>query len=1186
MQVILTRLSALPRFVAAFGVAIALTVALPACGGDESNGGDANTDSDGLRPDDKCAGVVCEALSQCYEVGTCDPVTGLCSTPRKRNGARCDDGNACTYGDVCDDGECKAGGDVACRATSLCQRDGICDPAVGCVFTNAPDGTRCGDNDACTTGDQCVAGECVGTPKDCTAPNECYEVGACNPANGQCTFVKKPNGTACGGGSTGCSVDTCQEGACVETPKVCTPLSDCHVAGVCNPSTGLCTNPLKPNGSACDDGNACTTGTSCTAGTCGGGAPRVCTALSQCHDPGTCDPATGCSNPPKANGTACNDGNACTTVDSCQSGACTGASPIVCTAISGCHVPGVCDPASGTCSTPFRQNGFPCDDSNACTEGSFCTNGACGGGAAIACVPPDQCQQVGACDPDNGCVFVNKPNGTACNDADLCTQVDTCQAGACVGTSPVVCTALDQCFDVGTCDPTTGQCTNPLKADGSTCDDANLCTRVDACQQGACVGSAPVTCASEQCLTSASCDAGTGLCAGTPRPDGTACNDFDGCTQASSCQAGECIGSNPRVCSALDACHDPGICDPATGDCTNPLDSAATFCQDGLCFADVTSVSGIDYRNAGSGLSQMGGGVAWLDYDGDGDLDLMFAGEVGAPRLYRNNADGTFFDVTAASGFPTGLPTNYLMGAVTADYDNDGDTDVLLIGRGGDPLFRNNGDGTFTDINTTAGIGDTAWTTAAAWGDYDHDGDLDLYLGNYIAQANFPNHVPAPNKLYRNNGNQTFTDVTTLFGVAGAGTTLAVAWTDVDADGWEDLVVCNDFGAFVQKNQVYLNKGATAVTSSGWFVESSASLGADLGIYCMSIAPGDYDRDGDLDYYFSNLGKNALLSRGTTTFTDVTDTTGTGLERDACFTSLYTTSWSAGFHDFDMDGWLDLYVANGHVPGSGMVANSLYSQNTLFKGGSGLTFADISSSAGVGDTRRGRGAAFADFDGDGDIDIAQSNVNGSAILYRNEAPSSARWIQIELLGRVSNRDGFGARVTAALAGPVTLVREVASQYGYQASSQKAAHFGVGNLDEAQSVSVRWPSGITQSVYHVPRDTYVDLVEPYVTTSAVTGPAGAVAEGSDLSVSLTLVNATSQPRLVTYDAVVLSGGIVAFSGPSAQTTVPASGSAPVTIDITVPSGAAGGSASPVEILVRVSDAGGGTDQALVAGTIEP
>jgi hypothetical protein len=244
------------------------------------------------------------------------------------------------------------------------------------------------------------------------------------------------NGVACTDGNACTLADSCQAGVCQgATSVVCNPSDACHTAGTCNPDTGLCSNPAAPNGTACIDGNACTQTDTCQSGACVGTNPVVCTASDQCHLAGTCAPASGlCSNPAKANGTACNDANLCTQTDTCQSGACAGTNPVVCTASNACHLAGTCSPATGNCSNPAA------------------------------------------------------PDGTGCSDANACTTTDACQSGTCVGANPVVCTPLDVCHAAGTCSPATGVCSNPAGPDGVGCDDGSSCTTDDACQSGTCVG--------------------------------------------------------------------------------------------------------------------------------------------------------------------------------------------------------------------------------------------------------------------------------------------------------------------------------------------------------------------------------------------------------------------------------------------------------------------------------------------------------------------------------------------------------------------------------------------------------------------------------------------------------------------------------------------------------------------------
>jgi hypothetical protein len=253
----------------------------------------------------------------------------------------------------------------------------------------------------------------------------------------------------------------------------CTAQDQCHLAGACNPSTGLCSNPSKPDGAPCNDGSACTQTDTCQTGTCTGSNPVACTASDQCHAVGGCDPTTGlCSNPAQPDGTPCNDGSACTQTDTCQTGTCTGSNPVTCTASDQCHAVGACDPATGLCSNPAQPDGTPCNDGSACTQTDTCQTGTCTGSNPVTCTASDQCHAVGACDPTTGlCSNPAQSDGSPCNDGDACTQTDVCQTGTCTGTNPVACTPLDLCHVAGSCDSTTGQCSNPpVCADPLMCD--------------------------------------------------------------------------------------------------------------------------------------------------------------------------------------------------------------------------------------------------------------------------------------------------------------------------------------------------------------------------------------------------------------------------------------------------------------------------------------------------------------------------------------------------------------------------------------------------------------------------------------------------------------------------------------------------------------------------------------------
>ena len=404
-----------------------------------------------------------------------------------------------------------------------------------------------------TTGLQAFAPLTVGLPtgSSCSAPGDCA-TGFC--VDGYCC------GTACNGGiCDGCSVAT-----------------GSYANGTCTPFSGF----------PCNDGNACTQLDMCQSGVCVGANPVVCPTPDQCHNTGVCSTYTGvCSNPAKSNGTACNDGNGCTQADTCQSGVCTGANPVACPTPDQCHTAGACNPSTGVCSNPATSDDTACNDGNACTLADTCQSGVCTGANPVACPIPDQCHEAGVCNPLTGvCSNPAKPNGTACNDGNGCTQTDTCQSGVCTGANPVACVATDACHVIGTCNVATGVCTNPPKTNGSVCDDADVCTQGDACQNGICVPGIAADCGDGNPCTDDSCDP----VAGCVRANNSGpCDDGNACT-TEQCAGGKCAATAVS-CDDEDACTQDA-CDPGTGCAHLPVAgccSTAHACPDGqVCKAD------------------------------------------------------------------------------------------------------------------------------------------------------------------------------------------------------------------------------------------------------------------------------------------------------------------------------------------------------------------------------------------------------------------------------------------------------------------------------------------------------------------------------------------------------------------------------------------------------------------------
>jgi len=259
-------------------------------------------------------------------------------------------------------------------------------------------------------------------------------------------------------------------------------------------------------------------------------------------------------------------------VPSCSAGICVGKNPVTCTAQDQCHVVGVCDPGTGVCSNPAQNDGSSCTDGNGCTQGDTCQAGACASGAPVVCTAADQCHSAGVCNPSTGqCNNPNKVNGTPCNDADACSHGDSCYAGVCTPVSRTTCAPGDQCHTDGVCNPTTGLCANAAKPDGTTCNDGNACTQADTCQAGSCTPGTPLTCSvDDPCKVGGSCDPATGQCSVTTAPDGSTCDDGDPCTMGDTCQVGVCHGGSPAdqdgdgVCDARDVC--PTVFDPAQSD--------------------------------------------------------------------------------------------------------------------------------------------------------------------------------------------------------------------------------------------------------------------------------------------------------------------------------------------------------------------------------------------------------------------------------------------------------------------------------------------------------------------------------------------------------------------------------------------------------------------------------------------
>ncbi|MBM3215973.1 CRTAC1 family protein [Candidatus Poribacteria bacterium] len=519
-------------------------------------------------------------------------------------------------------------------------------------------------------------------------------------------------------------------------------------------------------------------------------------------------------------------------------------------------------------------------------------------------------------------------------------------------------------------------------------------------------------------------------------------------------------------------------------------------------FTDATVSSGIDFRHfdGRSGeryfIETIGSGCAWIDYDNDGWLDAYLVSAADFPtsaepttdlprnRLYRNQGDGTFRDVTDAAGVGD---TGYGTGVCAGDYDNDGWTDLFVTNYGKTILYRNQGDGTFRDVTVAAGVADPRWSTAAAFGDIDNDGDLDLYVVFYckwdLSRNTTCEEQGVPiycgpeayegdaDRLFRNNGDGTFTDITREAGVyQPGGKGLGVRFTDVDDDGDVDIYVANDG----TPNFLFINDGSAHFEEMAWMAGVDADEnGNPQG--SMGVAVGDYDRDGRLDIVVTNFQRQ---------YNTVYHNDGSGFYRDASFTSglgatLPNVSWGTALFDADNDGWLDLFIANGHIQDlvDEYDATTSYAQrNSLYRNRRDATFEDISGDAGSGIAlvKVSRGTAFGDYDNDGDIDILVSNAHDTADLLRNDS-ERGNYLLVSLEGRQSNWLGIGARLTATVGGS-SLRTEVCSGGSYISQNDVRAHFGLGDAVQVDRLEIRWPSGIVDVLENVAANRQIRVVE--------------------------------------------------------------------------------------------------------------
>ena len=519
-----------------------------------------------------------------------------------------------------------------------------------------------------------------------------------------------------------------------------------------------------------------------------------------------------------------------------------------------------------------------------------------------------------------------------------------------------------------------------------------------------------------------------------------------------------------------------------------------------VVFTDVTDEAGVRFRHHNGKtekrhiIETMGSGAAFFDYNNDSFLDLYIVNSGDVPEttpdtsagniLYRNNGDGTFADVTEFAGVGD---TGYGMGVAVADYDNDGDQDIYVTNFGPNVLYRNNGDGTFTDATQEAAVGDEKWGTSCAFLDFDLDGNLDLYVVNYVEYDLSMKSCTNPKSgwveychprtfkgtadvFYQNNGDGTFTNVTKRVGVynSAEGRGMGIAVGDVDNNGYPDLYIVND----TNRNFFYYNNGDGTFTDIALF-SGTGYNGHGIAEGGMGVDFGDYNRDGWLDIFVTNTETNTLYrSHGDGDFTDETETARLGGE------TALLVGFGTKFFDYDNDGDLDIFVANGHVQDRVALSTTTYPQrDELYRNNGDGTYAEISDSAGKYFSEKyvGRGVAFGDYDNDGDTDVFIVNSNQRAILLRNDGGNRNYWIAIQLIGTKSNRDGIGARLRVT-SGQKTQIAEVQSGASYCSASDRRVIFGLGKMADVDEIEVKWPSGIVQTLKGIRANQLVTITE--------------------------------------------------------------------------------------------------------------
>ena len=521
-----------------------------------------------------------------------------------------------------------------------------------------------------------------------------------------------------------------------------------------------------------------------------------------------------------------------------------------------------------------------------------------------------------------------------------------------------------------------------------------------------------------------------------------------------------------------------------------------------VVFTDVTEQAGIRFTHTTGAFGAkympetFGSGVLWLDVDGDGWQDILLVNSTAWPErddaathaaLYRNDGDGTFTDITRGSGLDVPV---YGMGGTAADFDNDGYLDVYLTALGPNRLFKGHGDGTFADVTAAAGVGDPGFSTSALWFDYDNDGHLDLFVGNYVewspdtdlfcslvgdtkSYCTPESYQGQSSTLYRNRGDLTFEDVTTAAGLrAPSSKALGVAMLDVDGDDWMDLFVTND----TQPDQLFRNRGDGTFEDVGVLagVAFSESGVARAG---MGVDAVDYDRSGRPSLIIGNFSTEMMAlyhNEGNGLFIDEAPRSAIGRA------TRLTLTFGCFFFDFDLDGWPDIFAANGHVADDVERVQSrvTYAQQPqLFRNLGQGQFEEIVAPNGsaLQTPMVGRGAAYADADNDGDLDVLVTANGGPARLLRNDGGNANHMLRVRTVGTASTRDGIGARVEVT-AGGDTRWQTVKTGSSYLSQSELGLTFGLGGATTVSTVRVAWPSGQVDTIAGVDADQAITIEE--------------------------------------------------------------------------------------------------------------